>query len=186
MDDRTATFYQSPYSKYFQYRYSKFCTTNSIDEVITLLYGKRTLIFFLYPSKALLFNVIQIVMISKHKVMLCDRYLDLIQNVIYDCSIPEQLLFLEVVYQKGFILVYVFPGHKVGKAVGVEADQGIDYWPGLYQEIVLLTSGCLGTTTSTISRFRGIAVQTVSISWVWTRLFSSWRRLPRLPCSFCA
>ena len=50
---------------------------------------------------------------------------------IYECSIPQYLLFVEVVYQERLSHLNVFPGFGVGEPIRVKANQGINDWPTL-------------------------------------------------------
>lgn len=70
-------------------------------------------------------------MISEDEVMLGDWHFDAFEDVVDYSAIPEQLLLVQVVDEKGLMLLHVAPGHQVRKAVGVEADECIDLWPFL-------------------------------------------------------
>ena len=46
-------------------------------------------------------------------------------------AVPQQLLLLEIVQQKGTVFLDVLPGGVIGESFGVEADNGVHAWPAL-------------------------------------------------------
>lgn len=57
--------------------------------------------------------------------MLGDGDIAFLEFLIDQGSVPEDLLLIQVVYQKGFGVFDVAPGLRVGEAVRVEADERI-------------------------------------------------------------
>lgn len=112
--------------------------------------------------------------------MLCDWHLDFLEDIINYSSIPKQLLLIQTIDQKRLMQFHILPCHEIGKAIRVEANQGIDFGPELriFQEIQ--TNDVTGKTTSQWSRFTCKSACPIFISWAWIAPFSSSRIFPEL------
>lgn len=63
--------------------------------------------------------------------MLGHWHFDLLQDVVDDSTVPQKLLLFEVVDEERRVQLDVLPSHEIGKAFGVETDEGVYFGPKL-------------------------------------------------------
>lgn len=61
-------------------------------------------------------------MVPEDEVVLGDWHFDAFEDVVDYGAIPEELLLVEVVDEKGLVPLDVAPGHQIRETVRVEAD----------------------------------------------------------------